>query len=137
MLQHILPLFRIGTDIGRHIWQDRFFIQVVFDDLGDISINHLVIRHPASRRIGQCDVPGLIGSHETRHPQQRILAKNFRIEEVVINPAIDDIDLLEPFRGPHPDAVIKHDQVIPDHQFRPQLLRQKTVFKISGIEGPG
>jgi hypothetical protein len=60
-----------------------------------------------------------------------------RIEEQVVDTSVDDIDPLEALDGPGIDAVVvEYDQVAPLDQLDPQLLGQKGVLEIGGVEDP-
>jgi hypothetical protein len=91
VLQHVAQMVRARAQVRLHVAQNRVLAQVVADELGDISVNSLVVRHAVPHRIRQRHIPRAIRIHQSRHAQHRILPEDQRIQEVVVNAAVDHI----------------------------------------------
>jgi hypothetical protein len=59
-----------------------------------------------------------------------------RVEEVVVDPAIDDVDLALAVGAPHVDDVVLHDQVVPLDEIDAHLPGQEGVLEEGGIVDP-
>jgi len=77
------------------------------------------------------DVAGHIGGHQAGHAEQGIGPEHERIEEGVVDPAIDDVDPDRAVDRLHPDLVVVHDQVGPLDQVDPHIVGEEAVL----IEG--
>src|SRR5262249_52129575 len=75
-----------------------------------------------------------IGVKETRNPEDRIGSERQRIQKVVVDTPIDDIDAAQPGRRPHVDDVVVNYQVAPFDQLYSHLARQKRMFIRGGVE---
>ena len=129
----MFPLLRIRAQEGRHILQNGVFPQVVFDDLGHISVDRLVIGDARSRSIGQCHATRPDNFHQVINAQTGIGTETFGIDEVIIDSTINHIHPLEPLCGVHVDVTVIDDQVSTLYQFDSHLLSQEGVFKVSRI----
>ena len=65
------------------------------DHVGHILVDDLVIGHAGADGIGETDVAGAVGFDESGHAEDGILAEDFRVEEVVVEAAVDGIDLFQ------------------------------------------
>src|SRR5437763_339185 len=81
--------------------------------------------------VGTRDVPRFVNLHQSRDAQHRVGAKRLRIDKVVVDSSINDIDALEPLCRAHPDKIIRHHQVVAFDQFNPHLLREKGMLEVS------
>ncbi len=103
----IFPFFLIGQLIGRHAFQDRFFVQVIADHRGYIGIYRLVIRHAVADGINNRDIAFAI-SRLMMPPTPSMLSglKTERIQGTVIDAPVDDVDRLQAGRRLHVYPVI-------------------------------
>ena len=93
-MQHVLQIFGIPTDAGRHVVEDRLFAQVVLDDLRNVRVNRLIIGDAGPGSIRERDSSFAINVHQTGNSERRIGAKRLGIEERVVDAPIDHIDAL-------------------------------------------
>ena len=70
--QHVGKFRRVAALPGRHVLQDRLFIQVETDHVGDKRVHRFVVRHPGADGIGQHHVAGAIGRQQPRHAEHRV-----------------------------------------------------------------
>ncbi len=133
--QHVFLLVLVHAQVAGHVRDDRVLIQVVLDHLGDEGIHHLVVRHAGAGRIGDADIAGAPGPHQAFDAEGGVFPEGFRVEEVVIDAAIDHIDPAQTGDGLHVDAVVLlHHQVAAFDQERTHFLRQVAVLEIGRVE---
>ncbi len=60
-----------------------------------------------------------------------------RIEEVIVDPAINHIDRLQAFGRPHVDLAVLRDEIAPFHDLDPHRAREKRVLEVSRVVSPG
>ena len=116
----------------------RLLVQEEPDEVGHEGVDGLVVRHPRPRGVDDGDVPGAPGPDQPRHPHLGVPAEHLGVEVEVVDPAVDDVDALEPVDRLHGDrVVVEHDQVVAGHELHPQLLGQEGVLEVGGVVGPG
>ncbi len=59
--------------------------------------------------------------------------KTQRVEEVVVDAAIDDVDALRALRGPHVDEAAAHEQVLAFDQLDAHLLREERMLEVRAV----
>ena len=104
-----------GVDVG----QDRLLAQVVADQVGHVRVEQLVVGDPVADRVGDGDVARAGGVEQARAPQDRVVAEGDRVEEVVVDPAVDHVHAAQPARGAHVNEVVEHHEVAPFHDLDP------------------
>ena len=57
-----------------------------------------------------------------------------RVEEIVVDPPIDDVDPHGPFRGPHVDDVVAHEEIGGFDELDPELVREEGVLVERRVE---
>jgi hypothetical protein len=87
-------------------------IEVVLDDLRHEGVDHLVVGHAGARGVGDADIAGASRRASGRARPTRNPAEGFRIEEVVVDAPIDDIDPAQAGDGLHVDAIVLPDDQI-------------------------
>src|SRR5262249_1886482 len=105
--------------------------EVILNDLRYVGVYHFIIGHTAARRVGQGDVAFLINFHQTGHAQHRIRPETIWIQEIIVNPPVNDVHAFEPLGSPHADIAIVHNQVTAFDQFDAHLLGEERVFEVS------
>ncbi|MNE90800.1 hypothetical protein D3C80_1883470 [compost metagenome] len=70
MIQHILAFLRARQQIGRHIAEDRLFVQVITDHIRNIDIHGFVISHSGPGSISDCNIAGPVSIHQTCDSEQ-------------------------------------------------------------------
>ena len=58
------------------------------------GIDRLVVGHAGADGVGQRDVARAVGLHQAGHAEQAVGAERLRVEEVVVDPAVDHVDPL-------------------------------------------
>ena len=74
--------------------------------------------------------------YQARHAEQRVGTEYQRIDEVVVNPAVDHVDSPQSFRGPHVDEPVVDQQVPPLDELRANLVRQEDMLVEGGVVHP-
>ena len=90
-----------------------------------------------AKRVGDGDVAGAVCIDQAGDPDQGLLTPEDRIQPIVVEPPVDDVDRFEAARGPHEDVVQVDDQVGALHQLDPHLLGQVQVLVVGGIVDSG
>ena len=92
IVERVFETLGIAAEMRFDVGNDRFLAQVVADDFGDVGVDAFIVRHAGAGRIHQRDIAAFIGVHDSRHAKQRVLAKYDRVEEVVVDAPVDDVD---------------------------------------------
>ena len=127
---------RVGRVVGGHVREDRLLVEVEADHLGHVRVDRLVVGHTRADRIRERHVAGPVGVQQSRHPEQAVLPEGERIEEVVVDPAIDHVHALQAARGAVEDAVLVDDEVARLHDLDPHLPGQVGVLEVGGVVRP-
>ncbi len=88
---------------------------------------------PFARRVDDRDVPAGVSRDQPRHAQHRIGAEDQRIEEVVVDPAIDHVHLHAACDRAHPHAIVVDDQIGRLDQFDAHRIGEEAVLIIGRI----
>lgn len=133
LVEDRLQLARLVGAVRLHVGENRFLGEVVADEVGDVGVEELVVRDPVAHRVRECDVPGLGGVHDARAADHRVGAEVQRVEEVVVEPPVYDVDGHLAACGPHPHPVVAADQVVPHHQLHAHQPGEQGVFEVGGV----
>ena len=129
----MIELLGIARQVRRHVVEDRLLAEVVADDLRDVPVDHLVVGDARADRVRQRDVARADRAEQPRDAEHRLGAERERIEELVVDPAVDDVHLPPPRRGAHVDAVLQHEEVAALDELDPHLLGQEGVLEVGGV----
>ena len=89
---------------------------------------------PAPGALTRATRPARQARIEPGHPEHRVGPEDLGVEEEVVDPAVDDVDPLEPVDGPGVDAVVvQDDQVAALDQLDAQLLGQEGVLEVGRV----
>ena len=105
--------------------------QVVADHVGDVGVDALVVRDAGARGVGERHVPQPVRLHQPRDAEQGVGAEDERVEEVVVDPPVDDVDAAQAGGGARVDGAAVHDQVAALDQVGSELAGEEHVL----IEG--
>ncbi len=130
----MLQLCLVTANVTGHIGNDRVFVQVILDDIWHIGIDDLVIGHSGTRGIGQANIAFQPGLHQAFHTQDRFRVEYRRIQELVIDAAVDHVHGRQAVNGFHEDMIVLNHQVTTLDQFGAHALCQERMFKIGRIE---
>ncbi len=125
VIEHIGEVLLLAATPGRHVLQDRLLAEIELHDRRHVAVDRLVVGDAGADRVGERDVAGLIGRHQPRHAERRIRPEGERIEEIVVDAAIDHVDALGPLRRAHEDDVVLHEQVAAFDQLDAELVGQE------------
>ena len=117
--------------------QDRLLAQVELDHLRHVGVDRLVVGHAGANGVADGHVAGAVGVHQAGAAQRRIGAEHPRVDEVVVDAAVDHVHALRAGGGAHVDEAILHEQVLPFHQFHTHLLRQEGVLEVGAVVHAG
>ena len=92
---------------------------------------------PVPMALARAHISGAIGVEESRNAEAGIAPEAERVEEIVIDAAIDDVDAAQSGGGAHVDDVVVNEQVAAFDEFDAHLLREKCVLEIGGVEDSG
>ena len=132
--QHVRQLIFVTALPGRHVIEDRLFLQIETHHVRHVRIDRLVVGHAGAYGIGQHHVAGAVYRQQPRYAEHRVRAERQRIEEGVIDPTVDHVHLAGPGGGAHKDRAVLDEQIGAFHQFNPHLLRQEAVFEIGAVK---
>ena len=62
--------------------------------------------------------------------KSRIGSEAFWVEEIIVDPSINDIDTLKASSGGHPDVSVMHNEITTLDKFNTHLLCQEGMFEI-------
>ena len=97
-------IFLIGVapgEVGGDLVEDGFLAEVVADHVRHVGVGDLVVRHAGADGVGEGHVAAADGVDQTGDAEAGILAEDLRVEEVVVDATIDDVDLTQATRGAH------------------------------------
>ena len=133
VLEHVCELRLVPADVGGHIGKDRVFTGVIPDHFRDVGIDDLVVPDPGAGGIGHGHPPFFINFHDPGNAQHGIRTEGPRIDEIVVDPAIEHIDPHGPLGGAHEYAIVGDHQVPALHQIDSHLPGQEGVFEVGGV----
>ena len=79
-------------DEGRDLAELRVFAEVVADQIRQEGVDGLVVRDARARRVGDRDVAFAVDVDEARHAELAVAAEGERVEEAVVDAAVDHVD---------------------------------------------
>ncbi len=88
---------------------------------------------PAPGRVGQRHVALAVHVDQPRHAEEAAAAEGERIEEVVVDPAVDHVDLLLAVRAAHEDVVALDEEVAPLDERHAHLAGQERVLEVGRV----
>ena len=135
-LERVLELLGIAEQIRLHVGEQRLLLQVVADHLGDEAVDRLVVRDARADRVGKGDRSRPDRTRQPGHAEERIGPELERIDEVVVEPAVDRVDAGEPARGSHVANLVAHNEVTRLDQLDPHLPRQERVLEVRAVRRP-
>lgn len=112
--------------------------QIRIEDLLQQSIIQFRPKLPqgATGWIGEGHIALPEGVHQTRDTEERILPKDFRIQKIVIDSPINDVDLRQALGSLYVHTVLENDNVGTLNDFDAHLAREEGVFEIGRIVHP-
>ena len=82
----------------------RLLGEVVADDVGQVGVDELVVGDAVADRVGQRDVAGAGGVDQAGAAEHRVGAEVHRVEELVVDAAVDHVHRRQALRRTHHHA---------------------------------
>ncbi len=127
----------VAADVGRHVVQDRLLAEVELDHLRHERIDRLVVGDAGADRVRERHVAGAVGAEQARAAERRVGAERERVEEVVVDAAVDHVDALGALRRAHVDEVVLDEQVLPLDQLDAHLLGEECMLEVRAVVHAG
>jgi hypothetical protein len=137
VVEGLLQAFLLAADIGLHVRQDRVLVEVVFDNAWHVGIDRLVVRHARPDRVGQRHVTPPAGLEQAGYAEHAVLAEGLRVEEGVVNAAVDDVDPLFAGGGAHEHLVVLDQHVPALDERHAHLAGKEDVLEIGRVVNAG
>ena len=131
--QRRLALLEILEPVGRDVRQQRLLAEVEADHLRHVAVDRLVVGDAGADRVGDRHVPGAIRADQPRHPEQRVGAELERVDEGVVEPAVDRVDARQAARRAHVADVVADDQIGGLDQLDAHLAGQEGVLEVGAV----
>ena len=102
------PLADVGIvePVRLDVGQDRRLAEVVLDQRRDVGVDQLVVGHAVADRVGDGDVAGPGRVQDARAADDRVGPELHRVEEVVVDPPVDDVHPLFTRSAAHVEDVV-------------------------------
>ena len=113
--------------------EDRLLAEVEADHLGHVRVDRLVVGDAGADRVRERDVAGAVGVHQARHAEQAVVAEDERVEEVVVDAAVDDVDPLQPARRAVKTRLSVHDEIAALDELDAHLAREERVLEVRRV----
>src|SRR4029077_14508383 len=136
ILKNVVSLRRIVEQIGFKVVEDWVLFQVVRHNLRHVSIQSLIVGNPGTKSIGKRNIPGPVSIEQSSHAEDRLRSERQRIDEVVVDTAVDDIYPAEARGRAHVDNIVMRDQIPSLDKFDPHLAGQICVLEVRRVENP-
>ena len=101
--------------------------------VGHVGVDGLVVGHAVAHRVGDRDVAGPRRAHQPGDPEDRVGSEHDRVEEVVVDAAVDHVDALEAVGGAHRHDVVVDDEVATLDQLHAHLPGEEGVLEVGGV----
>ncbi len=137
VLEHVGEVVGLAAAPGRHVLEDRLLAEEEFHDLRHVAVDRLVVGDAGADGVGKREVAGLVDRHQAGHAERGIRAERERVEEVVVDAPVDDVDPLEPLGGAHVgDLALDHDVAAFD-ELDAELVGEERVLVIGRVVDAG
>ncbi len=129
-------LLGIAQQVGLDVVEQRLLAEVVADHLGHVGVDRLVVGDAGADRVGQRNRARAVGADQARDAEQRVRPELERVDEVVVEAAVDRVDARESLGGAHVDDVVAHDEVAGLDQLDAHLAGQERVLEVGAVRRP-
>ena len=137
VLLDIGEVFGAAQAPGGDVAQDRLLAQIEAHHLGHIGVHGFVVGHAGADGVRQHHVAGAVHREQPRHAQHGIGAEGERVEEGVVDAAVDHIDPARAAGGAHVDEAAAHEEILPLDQRHTHLSCEEGVLEVRAVEAPG
>ena len=132
-VHHLLAVLGLAEPPGVDVIEDRLLGEVVADQVGEVGVDELVVGHAVADRVGQRDLPAARGVDEPGAAQQGVAAEVHRVEELVVDAAVDHVHGLQAVGGAHhhpPPAAL---EVAALDELDAHGARQQGVLEVGAV----
>ena len=128
-----LPLVGLPHHVGLDVGQDRLLAQVVANQVGDIGVNGLVVGHAVADRVAHRHRARTHGAEQAGHAERRVRAERDRIQEGVVDAAVDHIDRHQTLDGAQVHDMLIHHEVGTLDQLYAHLAGEECVLEVRRV----
>ena len=132
-VEHLLALLVEPAPEGVDVGQQRLLAEVVLDDRRHVGVDELVVADAVAHGAGDHDVACAGGVEDPGHAEHRVGLELHRVEVVVVDAPVDDVDLTLALGGAHVDGVVAAEQVAALDQFHAHLPGQQRVLEVGRV----
>ncbi len=122
-----------GVDVG----EDRLLAEEVADEVGHVGVDELVVGDAVADRVRDRDVPEAGGEHEPGRAEHRVGPELLRVEELVVDAAVDHVDAGGTGGRAHPHAPAGAEQVAALDELDAHEPREQGVLVVRGVVDAG
>jgi hypothetical protein len=101
---------------------------------GNERVDPLVVCDTVSDRVGERYVAFRIGRNQPWHSEQTVLSERLRIEEGIVDAAIQHVDATRPQGRPGIDPVSFDEEIASLYERNAHAARQEAVLEVRGVE---
>ena len=123
----------VGSEVGGDVGQRRLLVEVVANHLRHVAVHGLVVGDSRADGIGQGHPPLPVDLEQPRHAQHGVGAEGGGVQEVVVYPSVDHVDLLPSLGRPHPHAAVLDVEVASLHELDTHLLGEEGVLEVRAV----
>ena len=134
--QRVLAAGVVDQVHGLDVLQDRVLAQVVPDHRGHVGVDELVVGHPVAHRVGDGHPAGAGGVHDAGASHERLGSELQRIEVLVVDSTVDDMDRYLALGRPQEDVGAVTDEVPPFDQVDAHEAGQEGMLVERGVVDP-
>jgi len=98
-------------------------------------VDRLVVGDAGADGVGERDGAGAVGAHQPGHAEHGVRAELERVDEVVVEAAVDGVHALQAMRRAHVEDVVAHDEVGCLDELDAHLAREERVLRVHSAAG--
>ena len=123
----------VRLDVREH----RLLAEVVLDHVGHVRVERLVVADAVADRVRDRHVARARRVHDAGTAEHRVAPEVQRVEVVVVDAAVDDVDALQPLGRAHRDDVVVAHEVAALDQLDAHLPGEERVLEVRGVVDAG
>ena len=132
-VEHLFEGARVFEPPRVDVLEDRLLGEVVADEVGHVRVEQLVVGDAVADRVRDRDVAEPRREHETRGAEHRVGAELQRIEELVVDAAVDDVDALGSAGRAHEHLAADAQQVAALDELDAHEAREQRVLEVRRV----
>ena len=136
-VEDLLARLRLAHPPGVDVAEHRLLGEVVADDVRHVGVDELVVGDAVADRVGERDVAGAGGVDQARAAEHRVGPEVHRVEELVVDPAVDHVHRLEALGGPHHHPAAAALEVAALDQLDAHRAGQQRVLEVGAVVDAG